>query len=175
MTKKFFGCVSLFAMILLAGMVSAKMLSHSDPDGFKFDYPDDWSESYDDSVGVPNITYSSADGYAAFGVYVYPKNDKKMTALELLEGTLENLGGENMLSEDRIIPPTAQIKAAGADDAAMGAIEMNQSGFDMLTGITILVKGKKNYMYVQSVVVDYQNTYAPFLGKMAKSFRITGK
>jgi hypothetical protein len=176
MRKMLFGCVSLFAIMLMtAAAVSAKMLNYQDKAGFKFDYPDDWTASVDDSVGVPNVTYSSSDGLAAFGVYVYPMNDKKITALTLLEATLDNLEAQNTLPKNQIIPPSAEIKAAGAADAAVAVIETRQGDYDMIITISIFVKGKKYYMHVQSVVKNADKGFAGNLSKMAKSFKITAK
>ncbi|NPV01314.1 MAG: hypothetical protein HPY53_08020 [Brevinematales bacterium] len=175
--SKILSRISAIAVIVLmaATAASAKMLTYKDKAGFQFDYPDDWTVSSDDSVGVPNITYSSADGMAAFGVYVYPMNDKKMTALGLLNGTLDSLEAENTLPKDQITPPSAEIKAAGATDGAIALIETQQGNYNMAVGICILVKGKKYYMYVQSVVKDSSKGYSGNLSKMAKSFRITAK
>lgn len=167
--KKSIALAAIIAVCAGAGIRAQQMVTYADRSGtFSLIYPESWTVEPDrDDV---NLTLSAPDRSAMVQVMARDMG-VCMTAAALLRAMERQLGFVNLLPASRQKPAGAY--AAGTDDA-LGTYRVSGGGpwYPALQSITVLVKGKRAYIIVQTIRERMKTIHGSVAGDIVQSFRI---
>ena len=163
--------LALLLSLLPALVFADEMLLHTDKAGsFTVQYPSGWTKVLNQSN--VNFDVTAPDGTAKVQVLVQDVGEP-VSAMAFLQEMEKAMGGRtNLVPEANRTPPAEQIQAANGDDGAIGAYRIDGQVV-VLQGVSIVTKGNKVYILIQTIQQATRATHGKSVGDIAKSFRIT--